>query len=328
MDLLIDHRGEVEAQLQRRGGIGADEPLLALARAGEGNMNRTLRARLPGRTLILKQAVPFVAKYPHIPAPIDRLDAEAAFYQAITGHETLRHHTPELLGEDRAEHLLCIEDLGEAADLTRWYGEGPRSGDGALVDTLMDWLSELHALDPAAIEFPANRDMRRLNHSHIFEVPFNARNGVPLSGVLGSQQAGLARDEALLAKAAELGARYLAEPDGGAALLHGDCYPGSWLERDGTRVAVIDPEFAFVGPPEFDLGVLRAHLTFAGFDQNAIDTRLKRYRAPESFDPELARGYAGMEIIRRLLGVAQLPLAADDEIRARWITEARRMMLP
>jgi len=35
-----------------------------------------------------------------------------------------------------------------------------------------------------------------------------------------------------------------------------------------------------------------------------------------------------MEIIRRLLGVAQLPLAADDEIRARWITEARRMMLP
>jgi 5-methylthioribose kinase len=327
MDLLVDNRAEVEAHLARLGWIDADEPVLELTKAGEGNMNRTLRARLPGRTLILKQAVPYVAKYPDIPAPVGRLDAEAAFYRAIAGHEALRRHTPALLAEDPAEHLLCIEDLGEAADLTRWYADGPRAGDDALLDTLVDWLGELHGLDATSVEFPANLDMRRLNHAHIFEVPFDPGNGVPLSGVLGSQQTRLAKDEALLSKAAELGARYLAEPDGNAVLLHGDFYPGSWLEQPGTRVAVIDPEFGFVGPAEFDLGVLRAHLTFAGFQEDAIDTHLDRYRAPAGFDPALARAYAGIEIIRRLLGVAQLPLTTDDETRARWITDARRMML-
>ena len=327
MDLLVDQRADVEAHLLRLGWIAADEPLLDLAKAGEGNMNRTLRARLPGRTLILKQAVPFVAKYPDIPAPVDRLDAEAAFYRAIAGHAALRRHTPELLGEDPAEHLLCIEDLGEAADLTRWYADGPRAGDGALLDTLVDWLGTLHGLDASAIGFPANLDMRRLNHTHIFEVPFDPANGVPLSGALGSQQARLARDGELLKAAAELGGRYLAQPGDCAVLLHGDFYPGSWLEQADGRVAVIDPEFGFVGPPEFDVGVLRAHLTFAGFKEDAIDAHLDRYRAPAGFDPAQARAFAGIEIIRRLLGVAQLPLVADDETRARWITEARRMVL-
>lgn len=327
MDLLVDRRAEVEAHLRRLGWIEADEPLLELAKAGEGNMNRTLRARLPGRTLILKQAVPFVAKYPDIPAPVDRLDAEAAFYRAIAGHDALRRHTPALLGEDRAEHLLYLEDLGEAADLTRWYADGPHADDDALVATLIDWLGELHGLNATSVDFPANLAMRRLNHTHIFEVPFDSGNGVPLSGVLGSQQARLGRDEALLSKARELGARYLAEPDGHAVLLHGDFYPGSWLEQTDGRVAVIDPEFGFVGPPEFDLGVLHAHMTFAGFQEDAIDTHLDRYRAPAGFDADLARAYAGIEIIRRLLGVAQLPLTADDDTRAGWITEARRMML-
>ena len=46
--------------------------LMLIARAGDGNMNCTLRASLGGRTLILKQSRPYVAKYPSIPAPLDR----------------------------------------------------------------------------------------------------------------------------------------------------------------------------------------------------------------------------------------------------------------
>lgn len=329
MDLLADNLAEVQAHLRRLGWIGESEALEALEKPGEGNMNRVLRARLPGRTLILKQAVPWVAKYPDIPAPVDRLQAEAAFYRALAGHDTLRHHTPTLLGEDPAEHLLCFEDLGAAADLSRWYADGPRRGDEGLVSRLVDWLGELHGIDVAAagIDVPANLEMRRLNHAHIFEIPFDAGNGVRLSGPLGSQQTRLAADTALRERARALGEIYLAAPGERAVLLHGDFYPGSWLEQPETGVAVIDPEFAFLGPAEFDVGVLQAHLTFAGFGADIVEGLLRRYRAPPGFDPDLARAFAGMEIIRRLLGVAQLPLEVDDAMRTGWITDARRMML-
>ena len=42
--------------------------------AGDGNMNTVKRALLSnGTSLLLKQAFPFVKKYPSIPAPADRL---------------------------------------------------------------------------------------------------------------------------------------------------------------------------------------------------------------------------------------------------------------
>jgi len=329
MELIAENAAEVEAHLRRLGWIGAAEPLEALEKPGEGNMNRVLRARLPSRTLILKQAVPWVAKYPDITAPVDRLEAEAAFYRALAGEEPLRHRTPKLLGEDSAEHLLCLEDLGGAADLTRWYADGPRRGDEELVNNLVDWLGSLHALDVAAagVDVPTNLEMRRLNHAHIFEIPFDAGNGVPLSGPVASQQARLTADGAVRERARALGERYLAQPGPQAVLLHGDFYPGSWLEQPETGVAVIDPEFAFLGPAEFDLGVLQAHLTFAGFARDMIDGFLRRYRAPPEFDAALSRSYAGMEIIRRLLGVAQLPLEVDDATVTGWISDARRMVL-
>ena len=68
-----DHVDVVEAHLKRLGWISPNEPLEGLAPAGAGNMNRTLRARLADRSLVLKQSVPYVAKYPHIPAPVERI---------------------------------------------------------------------------------------------------------------------------------------------------------------------------------------------------------------------------------------------------------------
>jgi 5-methylthioribose kinase len=61
--------------------IGPREIVRRAARAGEGNMNCTLRVQTSERTFILKQARPWVEKYPQIPAPWNRAEAEARFYQ-------------------------------------------------------------------------------------------------------------------------------------------------------------------------------------------------------------------------------------------------------
>ncbi len=109
--------------------------------------------------------------------------------------------------------------------------------------------------------------------------------------------------------------------------LHGDYYPGSWLRSDDGGVSIIDPEFAFIGPAEFDVGVLMAHLYFAGFNCSAISAALDNYRGPANFDFALAERFAGMEMIRRLLGIAQLPLSAEDQTRAEWLTTGADLLM-
>ena len=79
---------------------------------------------------------------------------------------------------------------------------------------------------------------------------------------------------------------------------------------------MIDPEFCFLGPPEFDLGVMVGHLHLAGQSGTLVDRVLARYDAERGTRPsdesrDLVARFAGAEIMRRLIGVAQLPLAAD-----------------
>lgn len=337
MELAPGNRARVQAHLRRLGWIGEDEQLLALTVAGEGNMNVTLRASLGRRSMILKQSRPYVAKYPEIPAPVERLDVEAAFYRAIAASPQLRRCTPEVLGEDRANHLLCLQDLGEAGDFSFLYQRhGSPGADGSAADSalparitrLANWLGELHNLAVGGLDFPANAAMRALNHAHIFEIPFDPDNGVAVSPELERQRRAFAADAALRAEAARLGRLYLGAERCPAApvLLHGDFYPGSWLALPADGVAVIDPEFAFVGPAEFDVGVFTVHLIMGGFDEAAVAEALLSYTPPAGFDQALTRRFAAIEVIRRLLGVAQLPLRADEATRAGWLAWAREVL--
>lgn len=121
----------------------------------------------------------------------------------------------------------------------------------------------------------------------------------------------------------ELGQTYLAT---GSCLLHGDFYPGSWLKtKDGFRV--IDPEFCFAGPAEFDLGVLAGHRVLMGGSADSVDVILSRYckSAGKQVDRRLVRGFAAAEVVRRLIGVAQLPLHASLEQRAEMMRIARSL---
>ncbi|MDH3641004.1 MAG: phosphotransferase [Gammaproteobacteria bacterium] len=332
MELLAENREEVSAHLRILGWISANESVASLASAGAGNMNRTLRAQVGERSFILKQSVPFVAKYPQIPAPQGRIEVEARFYTAIAETAAIASRMPSVLGYDAASHLLCLEDLGTGLDFTDLYQSQDIDQTDALA-TLVHWLSNLHALSIVAGNLRdglENLAMRELNHAHIFEIPLDSNNGLTLSPGLAEIAARFAGDDQLKEKARELGDLYLGRStrDDPAVLLHGDFYPGSWLRHATDGVRIIDPEFGFVGPPEFDVGVLLAHLLLCGYSSAASAALLGGYQQPSGFDNALANAFAGMEIIRRLLGVAQLPLTADDPARAGWLTRARSMMLP
>ena len=270
--------------------------------AGEGNMNRTLRIVTDADSIVLKQSVPFVAKYPDIPAPIDRDRVEASFYQALEGLP-IATKMPRFLGHAPEHHLLAFEDLGPASDCTDAYSGTPIKSD---IPQLLSWLSDLHQVQVESKLF-TNRDMRTLNHAHIFEIPFEDN-----------------RSSRVAKRAKDLGDVYLSD---GAALLHGDYYPGSWL-RTTQGIRVIDPEFAFAGAAEFDLGVFAAHLAFAGRDDAAIRNALSHYQSAQPFDLRLALGFAGIEVLRRLWGVAKLPLPENRPAQiSEWIEWATSAVL-
>ncbi len=318
---------ELSSFLTRMGVITPEESLLEAARAGEGNMNCTVRVRTSRRSLIVKQSRPWVEKYPQFAAPWDRALRERDFYLRIAPHADLARLMPRLLACDAAARVLVLEDLGSDGDYTDLY-QG-RALTHPELDTLAGWLSALHHVAAADVDEPplANREMRALNHAHIFEIPFATENGLDLDLVLpglATVAAPLKADPALVASVAALGRDvYLAE---GACLLHGDFFPGSFV-RTRLGLRIIDPEFCFLGRAEWDVGVLLAHLWLARQPADLRQRFLQQYTAPPGFDSLLALRLAGVEITRRLIGYAQLPLSSSLAERRQLLERARALVL-
>jgi 5-methylthioribose kinase len=317
----------LENILRRLGVLVGTETVRRAEPAGAGNMNCTLRITTSGRSLIVKQARPWVEKYPQFAAPADRAVRELEFYQRVAPCPGLAARMPRLLAAAAESHLLVLEDLGQAGDFTSVYRDA--TWELGELRTLGSFLAELHVAFRAAIpdEAAANREMRALNHTHIFRIPFQANNGLNLDAIcpgLAAAAAPILGDSALATRVTELGQScYLTD---GPCLLHGDFFPGS-LIRTAAGPRVIDPEFAFFGRAEFDVGVFLAHLVLARQPPAFRSSWLAAYGLTNELDQRLTLKLAGVEIIRRLLGYAQLPLAASLPERRRMLEIAREWVL-
>jgi len=320
------HLESLSDYLQSRGWLLQSERVVAAAHAGEGNMNYTLRVRTSDRSIIVKQARPWVEKYPHIPAPWDRALIEGRFYQLIGTRPALAQCMPRLLGFDPEAHVLMLEDLGETQDCTGLYRGDTLSSER--LKELLQYLVDLHLTfqNYEAKSSFANQPMRKLNHAHLFVIPLQKDNGLNLDSItpgLEAEAAKLRTDEPYTMTIVELGKRYLGT---GEALLHGDYFPGSWL-RIGSGIKIIDPEFSFFGPPEFDVGVFIAHLYLAHQPDALVRQSLADYQTAAPLNRRLTRQFAGMEIMRRLIGVAQLPLASGLELKADLLALSRSLVM-
>lgn len=315
----------IEDYLLARGLVASAELPAGIERAGAGNMNLTLRVSLRNRSLIVKQGRSWVEKYDHIAAPWERTLIEGDFYRAVRDVPAVSSRMPELFALDRPNHVLVLEDLGPSGDFTSMYARG-RISEAELVE-LLDWLKALagvSAPEPSHAGF-ANRAMRNLNHEHIFCFPLAEQNGMDLDRLtdgLGLAALELKRDSVYCRHVSDLGKRYLADQ---GSFVHGDYFPGSWVH--GPRgIRIIDPEFCFLGAREFDYGVMLAHLALA---RASVETAEQVMGATvrEDLDQRLMLGFAGAEIMRRLIGVAQLPLPYGIDVKRRLLDVSRSLVL-
>ncbi|WP_204356520.1 phosphotransferase [Arcticibacterium luteifluviistationis] len=323
MILTEELNRETEVYFREKGWLKAENELLGYAKAGEGNMNFVARVKTDSFSFIVKQSRAYVEKYKQVPAPIERIEVEHAFYEATSQSELISDFSPEILDFDKDNHVMVMEDLGEGTDFLGLYS-GKIAVTKEEIVVLIKYMTALHGLKPS--DFPDNADMKTLNHEHIFNYPYLEENGFDLNSVEeGLQELAmpLKQNEALKAKIKEIGDRYLAK---GKTLLHGDFYPGSWLKVEDS-LKVIDPEFAFMGDPEFDLGVMLAHFKLAGLSQELIDFTKSQYKKERSFDEKLLNEYIAVEILRRLIGLAQLPLGLNLDQKQALAYEATELIL-
>lgn len=323
--LACDEPAALGAYLVRLGVLGDDERVLSATPAGEGNMNLTVRVATSLRSLIVKQSRPWVERYPSIAAPRDRVLGEARFYLLTSPHEEVAVRTPRLIEIDPVARVMVLEDLGESSDCSGLYGDERLTPADAR--TLAEWLGALHRLDfnEKSAASLTGREMRALNHEHLFRLPLAPDNGLDLDAItpgLAEAAGELAADSGYVERVGQLGELYLID---GPTLLHGDYFPGSWLRSaDGLRV--IDPEFAFFGPAEFDVGVLLAHLYLADQPEAVHSAVIEGYGEHDPFYWRLAMRFAGVEMMRRLIGVAQLPLRADLALKRRLLRFSQRLV--
>jgi len=277
-----------------------DEVLLKISKAGDGNMNIVLRVKSNKRSFIFKQSRPYVQKFKEIQAPIERINVEYNFYKSINQIESQRNF-PKIIGYVKDHFFMMLEDLGISDDFLDIYIK--RKINKTSIIKLTRILKDIHLCNYDD-SYPLNNELKKLNHQHIFVLPFMKNNGFSLNSV----QPGLEilantfiNKENLKNKSLVIGEKYLKK---GKTLLHGDFYPGSWMQND-NKIFVIDPEFSFVGDLEFDLGVFIAHIIIATQNKKYLNEIISFYS--NSVNIDLVSNYVGIEIIRRLIGLAQLP---------------------
>ena len=308
----------IQLLLEKKGWL-VNESITQVEKAGEGNMNMVMKVTTDQRTFILKQSRPYVYKYPQIPAPEERILTEYQFQEALKS-TALSKRIPEVLHFDPDEYLMMSAFIEGFEDMIFIY-EGRSISDSAF-EQLMNSLNQIHVGQPAT--YPLNTELRGLNHQHIFELPFLEDNGFSLDEVQNGLEA-LSRpfkgDAALKERVDHLAQLYLA---GGDTLLHGDYYPGSWMQTE-DQVYIIDAEFSHMGFREFDLGVMVGHLIMATSDETYLSKVLKGYAHKKQ--EGLVQQMAGVEIVRRLIGLGQLPLERSLEEKQALLTMARHLIL-
>ena len=357
--LSADQAGRVDLVMGAVGWLGDEEQVTTCASLG-GESSTVMRVELQElrggwRTAVLKQSLPWLRRDESVAMPADRWRGEYTFYREVARVPEAAALVPRLMAANEARCLLLLEDFRGASHLASLY-RGSSLGEGT-AEALGGFLRALRrgTRGEQDAEF-ANGGMKALSHRLLFEAPFGSRgqggNGFGSDGPapdegalddiepgLGAAASALRSDGAFRDAVAELGRRFLGA---GACLVHGAFHPANWLLLPNGDVRVVDPQHSSPGDPEFDLGTALAHLLLARQPVEVVATFLSAATGAEEADREgpadteevevgvdrpLVARYAGAEIVRRLLGGAQLPLEAEGGFRRGLLETARTAVL-
>ncbi|MFI9173406.1 S-methyl-5-thioribose kinase [Streptomyces lincolnensis] len=313
----------------------------------DGNMNRVFLASSADgtRSLAVKQALPWVrVAGPSWPMSPDRADAEARAYAQLA--KVAPDEIPAIHGYDPENHALVMEDMSDLEVLRTLLNEGASYGPhtsariGELLARLSFATSDFgmpSAERKALIAASVSPELCKITEDVVLSEPYVEHEHNHWHDGVDDLAKAFRADTRLRTEVADLRHTFMTSAQ---ALLHGDLHTGSIMvgDREGTPVVrVFDPEFSFVGPIGFDLGLywantlvseqraralgrLTDHADQLRLSWEAFETEFRRLwpsRVDPFFDDAYLErflrrvwteslGYAGTEIIRRIIGFAHL----------------------
>ncbi|MEV5408896.1 S-methyl-5-thioribose kinase [Thermopolyspora sp. NPDC052614] len=323
---------------------------LTVREVSDGNLNRIFLVRrdpdVPG--LAVKQALPYVRVHGESwPLTPYRAAAEARAYEHLAA--IAPEFTPAFHGYDPGTFTLVLEDVGDLRVLRGATVEGASPGEvgrgiGVFVARLAFATSDFGMPSQdrkRLIAESVNPELCELTEAMILGEPYieheHNRNHPAIDPLVKELRA----DAELRREIGLLRHVFMTKAE---ALLHGDLHSGSIMvggpEGNG-RIAVIDPEFSFVGPIGFDLGLFWAnafiaairadvlgdpalaaeHVAQVGLSWEAFTGEFRRLwpsRVDRIFDDGFLEvfldgvwrdglGFAGGEAMRRVIGYAHVP---------------------
>ena len=311
------------------------DPTFRIEEIGDGNLNTVYRvsdATQTERSIVLKHAPPYIKILgPDYPLSIKRLTFEA---RALELYDRLANGTvPTQYDFDPEAAVIAMEDLRDAHVLRDDLIKG--TVDTAIAEQIGRFMGIAHSqthinnLDSATAQHYkqqfANTTMQAITADYVFTFPFTEHETNFWTPGLEPEVQRLKADTDFLEQTEHLKQIFLTAQQG---ITHGDLHTGSVLVKDNTA-KVIDAEFAFYGPVGFDLGLYWANYLLTYFAhqdnpraQSALKTAIRQtwqtYTTEfQMTDTELktktlenifheAIGFAGLEILRRLIGAAHV----------------------
>ncbi|MFJ8505446.1 S-methyl-5-thioribose kinase [Streptomyces avermitilis] len=313
----------------------------------DGNMNRVFLASNSAGTrgLAVKQALPWVrVAGPSWPMSPERADAEARAYEQVA--RVAPDKIPAIHGYDGENYALVMEDMSDLEVLRTVLNEGAAYGPdtsrriGEFVAQLSFATSDFgmpSADRKALIAACVSPELCKITEDVVLSEPYIEHEHNHWHPGLDGLAAEFRADARLRTEVADLRHVFMTSTQ---ALLHGDLHTGSVMvgERGGAPVVrVFDPEFSFVGPIGFDLGLYWANVLVSQERARALGTlsdhgeqlrlswegfaaefrRLWPTRVDTFFDDAYldrfldrvwaeSLGFAGTEIVRRIIGFAHL----------------------
>ncbi|MGW0570621.1 S-methyl-5-thioribose kinase [Streptomyces tauricus] len=346
MGYRILEPADVPAYLRERGHWD-DLDDIRVREVSDGNMNRVFLASNAAGTrgLAVKQALPWVRiAGPSWPMSPERADAEARAYEQVAG--VAPDKIPAIHGYDADNYALVMEDMSDLEVLRTVLNEGAPYGPdtsrriGEFVAQLTFATSDFgmpSAERKALVAASVSPELCKITEDVVLSEPYVEHEHNHWHPELDDLAAEFRADTRLRTEVADLRHTFMTSAQ---ALLHGDLHTGSVMvgERDGAPVIrIFDPEFSFVGPIGYDIGLYWANVLVATARARALGTvtdhaaqlrlswegfetefrRLWPTRVDTFFDDAYldrflrrvwtdAVGFAGTEIVRRIIGFAHL----------------------
>jgi len=252
----------------------------------EGNINLLFRVQnnTSGRSVLVKQALPYSWRYPEFELPVQR--AELEYEMLSLEGKYCPDQAVKVYFYDSPRFTSVIEDLNQHLVMREGMMQRQRyplvaQHIGRFAARTLFYTSDLYlpsAEKKAMIPRFMNPVMRKLQEDLCFTEPYIPHKNNHWTRLNDPLVQAIYNDDELRSEVFILKERYMAHAQ---ALIHNDLHTGSIMLNE-HETKVIDPEFAFFGPIGHDVGSYLANLVlnYCGQEHHSpTEAERKNYRA-------------------------------------------------